>query len=434
MRRRRLLVLITVIFGLGVIWPDLVWSQRGSRPLAPSALGKTADAPASANRPAFTPVERLSPAGGQNAPYSWDHLVRSVNISNGPARLSALLQLARRAETQGLPHLAVKVYTLAASLYPESPEAGHARLRRLVIEFYLALGGVGDPYVSFHNFLINLSELGLNFPAAELREPLVAGWAALEPRGLGQSPCSGSLLEKVLTLWELQPAGARPPEAALLVGRLLKSQGLFEEAKPLLVLARQNGTHEVQAQALAELLQLAWISQGLPGFLKSFRHWRQQEPADLLLALRTWPLGLASQGAGGPEFEGLSDWQASLPPAPNLISTLDKQLWLALLGQSLPPVLQEYLVRDAARHFWLKGNFAKAGQLYRDALAILTDKEIAVFYWDRLGLAHVRDHQPELAQDIFQTLARDHGPFWRLVAATRQLDLELLSLLSQPAL
>jgi hypothetical protein len=258
---------------------------------------------------------------------------------------------------------------------------------------------------------------------------------------MAQVPCPLSRLEKALTLWELHPAGTRPPEAALLVGRLLKNQRLFEEAEQLLVFAQQKGTCQVRTQALAELLQLAWVSRGLPGFLEAFRYWQQQEPGELILALQTWPLGLCSRTTNeripsrAPlvDLEGLSGRDATPPYPPSLFTTLNQSSWKALMSQPLPVGLQEYVVRDAAQQFWEKGDFAKAGQLYRDALARLADKEISVFYWDRLGLAHVREHQPELALDIFQTLARDHGQFWQLVTATRQLDLELNRLLNEPA-
>ena len=441
MLRRSLRVMLVVVCGLGLAWTDSAWSHPRTREPWRPAPEKAAGTQASADLSGHLSGEQASKTGGKSAPSSRDNLLKTINIFSGPERFAAFLQLARQAETHGRPDLAVKVYTLAAGLHPDAPEANQARLRRLIIEFYLALGDGLDPCLAFQNFLNKLSGLSTRFPPEGLRESLVAGWTAVERRVMAQSPCPISLAEKALILWELHPAGTRPPEAALLVGRLLKNHGLFEEAEQLLAFAWQQGTHQVRARAIAELLQLGWGSQGLPGFLKVFKHWQQQKPGELMLALQTWPLELCSQTTGRripstaalTDLEDLSGSAVSAPPPPDLFTNMDESLWKALVGQPLPVALQEYLVRDVAQRFWFKGDIAKASQLYRDVLAHAADKEISVFYWDRLGLAHVRERQPELAQDIFQTLSRDHGQFWQLMAATRQLDLELNRLLNGPA-
>lgn len=441
MLRRALRVMVAVLCGLGFLRTDLAWSHHRTRGPGRPTPEKSAGAQASVVPSHHLSGEQASATGGKNAPSSLDNLLKTANVFSGPRRLAAFLQLARQAETHGHPDLAVKVYTLAASLHPESPETNRARLRRLIVEFYLALGDALDPCPPFQNFLHELSRLGAKFSPEDLRESLVAGWAAMERRVMANFPGPISLAEEALTLWELHPAGTRPPEAALLVGRLLKNQGLFEEAKELLVFARQKGTYQVRTQALAELLQLAWVSRGLPGFLEAFCYWQQREPGELIFALRSWPLNLCSQPAGAPtptsavraDLEGLAAGDASTPHLPGFFANLAGPPWKVLMGQPLPVALQEYVVRDAARQSWLKGDYAKAGQLYRNALAHIADKEISVFYWDRLGLAHVREQQPELAQDIFQTLAKDHSQFWQLVAAARQLDLELNRLLNEPA-
>jgi hypothetical protein len=163
----------------------------------------------------------------------------------------------------------------------------------------------------------------------------------------------------------------------------------------------------------------------------------QKEQRELIPALKTWRLELRSPGGGEPNALGdLKDLLCAAPAFPSpkdLLHAADVQLWEVILSQPLPARLQEYLVRGAAQLYWSQGEFTKAGKLYRDMLARLADKESSLFYWDRLGLTHVKEHQPEVAQDIFQALAREQGQFWPLLARTRQLDLELNRLMAEPA-
>jgi tetratricopeptide (TPR) repeat protein len=444
---RFLWLMMLVVFGFGFAWPDPAWSrQRTQGPVRPGSK-KAADTQASDNlqtekaagTEAHHSVKITLVSRGETAP-SLDNLWKWINVSNGPGLPPAFLQIASQAETQGLPDLALKVYTLAAALYPNTPAAHRARMRCLIIGFYLALGGGADPYLAFRDFLEKLSGLSTKFSAEELREPLMAGWMAVERQMMDRLPGPLSLAEKALTLWELHPSGTRPPEAALFVGRLLKKHGLFAEAEQLFDLAWRTGTPQVRSRALIELLQLAWGSQGLPGFLEAIKRW-QREQSELTSALQTWRLELCSQGAGSriPSWDALGDLQelpgqgVSSLSSGNFPSPADGPLYKALLSQPLPAALQAYLVQNAAQHAWSQGNFAKSSQLYREVLAFAPDQETSVFCWDRLGLTHVRERQPNLAKDIFQTLAKDHSQFWQLVARTRQMDLELNHLLTEPA-
>ncbi len=438
MLRRSLLLMLVVAFGLGLIWTDTAWSHRHTKRSMGPASEKAANTQASSELPGH-PAEEPPIKKDESASTPFDNILKTINIFSGPERVAAFLRLAHQAETHGSIELARKVYTLAARLHPDAPGTSQAKLRRLIIEFYLALGDGSDPFLSFQDFLNKLSGPA-TMPPEDLREPLVAGWSAVERRIMARHPGPISHLEKALTLWESHPAGTRPPEGALLLGRLLKNHGLFEEAEQLFTFAWHQGTRQVRIRALAELLRLAWVSQGLQGFLKAFNHWQQENPDELVLALQTWPLELP-QTVGGrasatAALKGLETFPAGGGPplpAPDLFITRRQSAWEALVDQPLPMALQEYLLRDLAQRFWCKGDFTKAGQLYRDALGQAADQEVSVFYWDRLGLAHARERQAQLAQDIFATLARDHGQFWRLVATTRQLDLELNRLLNEPA-
>lgn len=429
MSSRALFVAVMIIIAAGLTWTDGSWSHPrpqklpGDPPIAADTQARDSECSQSP-KTAGTPGE---------VTLSFDSLKKGINVACGPERLAALMRLAAQAETHGHPDLALKVYTLAASSHPDSPEASRAILRCLIIKFYLSLGSGGDPFPPFQNFLVNLSPLANTIPPEELREPLVAGWSAIDRQVMHRLPGPIPLAEKVITLWELHPSGSRPPEAALLVGRLLKDHGIFEEAGQLLAWAWQKGTPQIRSQALIELLQLAWASQGLPGFLEALKRWRH-ESGELIDSLRRWRLDLCSQEAASRgDLANLLGRQAASSIPPHMTGIFDEPLGEAMQGQPLPPALQEYLVCDAAQRLWNKGDFAGASGLYRNALARVSDKEISVFYWDRLGIAHMRDRQPELAQEIFRTLAREHGQFWQLVAASRQLDLELNCLLNEPA-
>lgn len=446
-------LVVLCVLGMALVWADYAWGHRRTHgPLwqDPRDDAKTQTSPdlllrlsaEQPSEPASGQFSKLVPQGGQGTIVlpSSANLLKTINVcATGPERLAAFFEMAYQAEAHGHIDLAIKVYTLAASLYPNTPLAERARLKRFTLEFYLDLGGA-DPCLAFKNFLAKLSGLATRFSREELREPLVAGWTMVEQTIRNRLPCPISLVEKALTLWEMHPPGTHPPEAALLLGRLLKDQGLLEEAADFFTRARDQGAGQVRTQALVELLQLAWVSQGLPGFLNTLKCW-QEERRELVSALKTWRLELAPPGDGEPNLPlktlaGFKELLGAPPTSPctkDRPSAVDLQLWEVLLSQPLPVSLQEYLVRSAAQLYWSQGEFTKAGKLYRDMLARVADKESSIFYWDRLGLAHMQERQPDLAQDIFHALAKEQGQFWPLVAHTRQLDLELSRLMAEPA-
>jgi tetratricopeptide (TPR) repeat protein len=365
-----------------------------------------------------------------------DKLVQAVNLySNGPEQSEAFFRLARQAETYGYVDLALKVYTLAAALHPDTQDGKRARLRAFTLELYQDLGG-GDPFEAFRNFLAKLSGLSPALPLHELQEPLTAGWTAL-----AQLNGSSFLADKALIIWEMHPVGTQPPAGALVVGRLLRDQGLFEEAGRLFFFAWDKGTGQVRSRALVELLRLAWLSQGLPGFMDALEYW-QRQPEEILPALKTWPLQLDPGDSEAPilppdrpaDFGDLKELLRGADcssASPDLPTAADAEVWAALLSQPLPASLQEYLAQAAAQRYWSQGDFTRAGNLYRRMLARAADKENSLFYWDRLGVSHLRERQPDLAADIFQALKREPGRFWQLLANARQLDLDLDRLMAE---
>ncbi len=437
-------LLILCLLGFGFAWANPVWGHRRTpRVWCPNQsqheerqtrqpLGLTSGPPPC--------TSALSPKPGQACPFRFIDLLNKINAYPHEGRRPAvLLDLASQAETQGFVDLAKKVYTLAASLYPDTPFAKQARLKRLILEFYLDLGTV-DPFQAFKTFLANLSKLSPDLPSEDLYEPLAAGWQAVE-RTLGnQVPGSFNALEKAIGLWELHPPEFRPAYGALVLGRLFKDHGLLEGAGVFLSKACDQGAGTVRLRALIELLQLAWQAEGLHGFLKTLAL-RGRSLPELILALRTWPLQLGSPQGGEPDgpgetpegFQGLLKDASSLPVPGDSSITLNAQLWEALLTQPLPAPLKDYFLQSAARRAWQSEAFREAGKLYQDLLTRVADKETSLFFWDRLGLVHLRTRQPEIARDIFQTLEKEPGRFWQLVARTRQLDLELNRLMTEPA-
>jgi tetratricopeptide (TPR) repeat protein len=438
-----LCILGATLGGVGYAWghrraqelmrPDRAYHAKTQASHQPSGLQSAEKLSGAASRLSKPEL----PAGQRPRAFpAQDNLLKSINLyPDGPERSAAFFRLARQAETYGHVDLAIKVYTLAAALHPDTLDADRARLRRFTLELYLDLGG-SDPFEAFRNFLAKLSGLSTSFPPQELQDPLTAGWTAL-----AQLNGSSFLAGRALILWEMHPPGTHPPAGALVVGRLLQDQGLFEEAGRLFFSAWDKGTGQVRTQALVELLQLAWGSQGLPGFVDALQYWRRQ-PEDLLPALKTWPLQLDAQDGVAPTLrpDGLGDFgdlkellrgADCSSASPDMPTAADVGVWEALLSQPLPASLQEYLVRAAAQRYWSQGDFTGAGNLYRRMLARAPAKENSLFYWDRLGVAHLRERQPDLASDIFQALKREPGRFWQLLADARRLDLELDRLMAE---
>jgi tetratricopeptide (TPR) repeat protein len=442
---RLIWLLLTCILGIAFVWADYAWGRhRGQEPLQ-MPRGHASDRTYSNPKPSETAsgqaVKPLSPhLKGAGEPSSLNLLKLANVCPDRTERAAALLGLGGRAETQGCFGLAIKVYTLAALLHPDAPEAAQAGLRRLILEFYLELGGA-EPYQAFRNFLAKLSGLSVHPPPEKLREPLLTGWLAVEQSIQDGVSVNASRLARALMLWEMHPPGTQPPEAALLVGRLLKKQGLFTEASKFFTIALDKGDGHIRSRTILEFLQLAWAADGLPGFVEVLTQWRQ-DSRHLIRALRTWPLRLRplDGASSNPPMDSVNDLTELLsrcpsPPEPQPLLTVgDAPLWEALFSQPLPALLEEYLIQRLARHCWAQANFSQASRLYRNLLAQVADKKTSFFYWDRLGLLHIKEQEPSLAQDIFQTLAGEQTQFWQLLAHTRQFDVELSRLRAEPAL
>jgi hypothetical protein len=195
------------VLGIGLAWADHAWGHRrthgplwqdlrheGKTQTSPDFLARlVAEQPSEAASRQFR--QFVSQAGpGKVALSSSDNLLKFINVClTGPERPAAFFEMAYQAEAHGRIDLAMKVYTLVASLYPNTPMADRARLKRFTLEFYLDLGGGADPWLAFKTFLEKLSGLSAKFSREELREPLVAGWTAMEQTVNNRPPCLGSL-------------------------------------------------------------------------------------------------------------------------------------------------------------------------------------------------------------------------------------------------
>jgi len=432
--RVRLLALCLLAFCLA--WANPAWGGHCRLPCS-AEKSQAAESPTpEAREDACLPVSGAT--SGQPALSSFSPLLKLINVYPNENKCpAALMALAGQAETQGWVDLALKVYTFTASLFPDSPHAMRARLKRLTLEFYSDLGSV-DPFSAFQTFLERLSPLSSGFSPEDLQEPLAAGWQAIGEAAGRQTSAFASALEKALALWEMHPPGAQPPQGALVLGQLLKNQGLFEEAGVLLSQAYDQGAGQVRIRALFELLHWTWNSRALPGFLEALKHWSQKTP-EFILALKTWRLQLGpdecpdSDCLSAALADGLQELSpdASVPSASGQMPVIaDRHLREVLLSQPLPAPLQDYFAYGAARRLCRRGKFSEARRLYQNILARTADREVSLFLWDRLGLLHLRQSQWELAQDIFQNLEKEPSRFWQLVARTRQLDLELNRLLA----
>ncbi|MDI6852294.1 MAG: hypothetical protein QME75_01650 [Deltaproteobacteria bacterium] len=415
--------LLVCVLLIALAWADCAWGRASQGP-SPKPRVHAADKSYS-----------------DTASYrSFLGLLKIANVSpNKGERLAALLRLGGRAETQGRIDLAVKVYTLATLLHPDSHEVGQAGCRRLVLQFYLDLGGA-EPYQAFKNFLAKISALSEQPAREQLQMPFLAGWHAVEQSIHNGNFADSVWLERALVLWEMHPPGTQPPQAALLVGRLLGKQGLFTEAGKFLAIALDKGDSRIRSRTIMEYLQMAWAADGISGFMEALARWRQ-DSRHLVQALQTWPLRLCSPDGAesklSPDYvNNLTELlpQCPSPPEPQSLLTIgDEPLWMALLSQPLPALLEEYLVQSLARRFCSQANFSQASRLYRTLLADAADKETSCFYWDRLGQLHIKEQQPALARDIFRTLAGEPTKLWQLLAQTRQLDVELNRLRAEPA-
>lgn len=157
-----------------------------------------------------------------------------VNLfPQAPQRGAALLKLAELAQGKGDPAQALEFYGLAASLFPGTPEAAQAALEAHVLELSRDLSQ-GKALPALRHFLKKVTTLPSGYPPKTLQAALKTGWQAVCQQVRAADPPPLTLVEEILTLWDLQPQSNGPPDAARLLADLLQEYGLLEEARTLL--------------------------------------------------------------------------------------------------------------------------------------------------------------------------------------------------------
>lgn len=414
MTGRRLLVFLTAAILATMVWVAEVLGH-GRRHRESPALPPPAPAePVKGKTPSDFPA--ATGPGGDPQTVIRD-LCRRFNLEpSHPKAAAVLLELARTARADGQVAKAMAAYGLAISLFPQSPLSVTARQEKLVLTFYQDLACL-PPLTACRRFLEQAAALSvLAPPTFAFQEALRHGWQAVEGQVDRENPVPPAVAEDVLALWDLHPPESRPPEACLFMARIFKERGLAGEAQQLLrqVLAFQE--EHLRGQALAGLLELAWMTQGLPGFLATLAHFHEEKLA-VSQALRTWMLHWGSPGGGSDGKAPAAP--AALPPEKRL------KFWQALAGQPLPPALAAHMLADLAACRLSDKEGAEAARLYDQVLEGAKAELGAGFYHYRLGLNHSRRRQFQAAQEAFQAAALDEDPLWQQVARVRLLDLEL---------
>ena len=372
---------------------------------------------ASAPRPEAPPCASPEPAPLS----SEEELLRRYHTLPGSAEgPSLLLQLARLARRQGQVEKARWAFGLVARLHPESEAARQARRERLLLDFARDLADL-PPLVACRLFLGRLGQDPAAFQDPAVRLALRQGWQAVAAQGGREMKLAPAVAAEVLELWDLHPPGAPPPEARLLLARLLGERGIWKEARELLEGVLREGEESLTQQALIHLLELAWSEQGVTGFLATLARLHASTPG-VPEALRAWFLRLEGSGASADSPEGAL---GALRPEVRL------QLWEELSSQPLPAALAVHLLRDLAA-LQTAGEVAPRAARLSQALLEKTREELGPgYYFDRVGLNHLRLRQWQAAQEAFQALAQDQDPLWQQVGRVRLTEVELAQLHSE---
>jgi tetratricopeptide (TPR) repeat protein len=348
-----------------------------------------------------------------------------------PQTGAALLKAGELARKQGKTGEALELFDLACSLAPGTPEASQACLAASALELARDLHQ-GDPVQSLRQFLGRTSHLSPGYSPELFQEALKTGWQAVASQVQGATPLPLSLVEEILALWDLQPKGLGPPEAARLLASLLQKKGLMEEAQALLAgAAEKNRSNQPDMPKSYSLKQtgLSGCQAGLLGAPNptSLREMEQKfyEPACQL----RFQAGVEPVGTPG---EDLLSW---FLPRPAHAAWLEGRL--PPLGknlmQSWSPLQLERSRLELARPCTPEGPSPPEAQAPQPMASQPVGHAQGPFSQYCLGVNRLQDGHPEEAQATFQELAQNHDPFWQSLARVRLADLELSRLQAEPA-
>jgi tetratricopeptide (TPR) repeat protein len=363
---------------------------------------------------------------------AWKTGLALVNLfPQAPQRGAALLKLAALAQGQGKTEQALELYGLTASLNPGTPEAAQACLAASVLELSQDLSH-NDPLQALRHFLEKVTVLPSGYAPESLQEALKTGWQAVSHKVQASSPPSLTLVEEILALWDLQPQGFGPPEAASFLANLLKENGLLEEAQFLLAKAGHKSKGNRQGMLKGSCLELAWLFRSWPRVADTLKQVSGGEEGKKFL-LRAW-LARRQAGVDSSTTPGndLLDW--FLPQKANAA-------WLDLPVTSLEQALQhpwsplsaDQLQAELAQRYWVESQLSQAAQMHQLMVNKPLGQNLSPFYQDRLGLSRLKEGQPDAAQATFQQLAQHNDSFWRRLAQVRLADLELSRVQAEPS-
>jgi tetratricopeptide (TPR) repeat protein len=436
---RRTLMIFTLAFVLG--WAGNAGAHhRGGLPLVhptpppaaqPQAPSEVTTGPLSLKADSYWQKLLAQEQAGDLSEAAKTGLALANIFPQSPQRGAALLKAGELAQKQGKTAEALEFFCLVSSLDPGSPEASQACLAASALELARDLHQ-GDPIQSLRQFLGRTSHLPPGYSPELFQEALKASWQAVASQVRGTSPLPLSLVEEILALWDLQPQGLVPPEAARLLADLLQKNGLVEEAQALL--AGAIGKNRNNQQDMPKSYSLR--EPGLPGSQAallgapnpiSLREGQQKflEPAWQV----RWQAGLEPGRTPG---EDILSW---FLPRPAHASWLEGHMAPPgkNLMQSWSPLLMNRPRYELARPCVHESSFPQAAQTPRPLAEQPAGHAQGPFSPYCQGVNRLQDGHPEEAQATFQELAQNHDPFWQSLARVRLADLELSRLQVEPA-
>jgi hypothetical protein len=266
-----------------------------------------------------------------------------------------------------------------------------------------------------------------------LQEALQSGWQAVARQVRAASPLPLAQVEEVLALWELQPPGVRPPEAALLLADLLKAHHLLEEAQALLAKTAPPQTGPRAGKLNLNCREMFWPAPDWPE--------RNHEPYLCPLGeeeqkslLGSWLVGRLARGpaplAVGAPKPGEA-WLAWFLPQPAQAAWLEGRLPALAPPWSCSPA--DHWQTDWAGGYLDAGDFSRAAQAYPLLTNDTASQAQTPFSQDRQGLSRFKGGQPDAAQAAFHGLTQHSDPFWQRLGQVRLADLELSRLQAEPS-
>jgi tetratricopeptide (TPR) repeat protein len=428
LRRPALMILICLLAAQG--WSgNALAHRRDDMSLLPPTAPKVSCAPApekddAAIPAALQPDAYLKKLLAQERAGNYQEACKTglalVNLfPRTPQGGAALLRLANMARGKGHTAEALELFGLVASTNPGSPEASQASSAAGALELADNLQK-GSPVQALRQFLERVSRLPEGVSPDLLQQALKTGWRAVAQQ-VQDAPLPLSLVEEILALWDMQPEGTGPAEAAQLLADLLRQNGLMEEAQALLTKVSNNHLGQLLKTSGEEQPRTARGPAGnrKPPALDTTVMERPKSPQPPLPSQEQ--AGVEPQPAGQP---------CQAPPAAPLTAVPDPATTPTLLYSRPPAIPKQPLAKLGTPS--PQGPGAKSVSTPTKP-ARPTGGELGHFSQDRLGLRHLHNNQTEAAQAAFQGLAQTDDPFWQRLARVRLADLELQRLQMEPA-